>query len=146
MLLAWEQTDSQRVRIDRLRTVRGYETNDYQADNCNATLHFVVIERTMLTVFMETNTALESLLKRISILAIWSFLKVFMVLLESNTALVWFSGKVSQVWETSVGTKGVNTKQTTFDFVVRNEQRFWSRHSNILRSSSPWCFRKQITS
>ena len=66
MLLAWEQTDSQRVRIDRLRTVRGYETNDYQADS--ATLHFFVIERTMFTVFLETNTALESLLKRISIL------------------------------------------------------------------------------
>ena len=144
MLLAWEQTDSQRVRIDRLRTVRGYETNDYRADS--AMLHFFVIERTMLTVFLETNTALESLLKRISILTIWSFLKVFMVLLESNTALVWFSGKVSQVYETSVGTKGVNTKQTTFDFVVRNEQRFWSRHPNILRSSSPWCFWKQITS
>ena len=41
------------------------------------------------------------------------------------------SDDVSQVYETSVSTKRVHTKQTTHHFVVRNEQRFESRHSNI---------------
>ena len=40
---------------------------------------------------------------------------------------------VSQAYETSVSKKRLHTKQTTLPFVVRNEQRFQNRYSNIFQ-------------